>query len=39
VDRLRTDASFFGEFRIGNAKAALRFSDDVCGIIFEWNHV
>src|SRR5439155_10704635 len=35
---LRSDTSFFGQFRIGNAQAALRFSDDVGSVVFEWNH-
>jgi hypothetical protein len=30
---------FFGQLRIGNAQAALRFSDDVTDVVFEWNHV
>ena len=36
---LRTDTSFFGQFRIGNAEAALCFSDDIGGVVFQWNHI
>src|SRR5438034_2412432 len=35
----RADRRFFGQFRIGNAQAALRFSDDVTDIVFKRNHV
>jgi len=36
---LRSYARFFGKLRIGNAEAALRFSDDVAGVVFKWNHM
>jgi hypothetical protein len=35
---LRADSRFFRQFGIGNAQAALRFANDVSGIVFEWNH-
>ena len=35
---LRIDARFFSQRRIGNAQAALRFSDDVAHVVFERNH-
>ena len=34
----RTDARLFSQFRIGNAQAALRFSNDVTGVVFKRNH-
>src|SRR5436190_21801176 len=38
-DFLRTDTRFFCQFSIGDAQAALRFSNDVTDIVFERNHV
>src|SRR5215467_12964120 len=39
ADYLWTHARLFGQFRIGNTEAALRFSDDVGDVIFERNHL
>jgi hypothetical protein len=35
----RAHRRFFGQFRIGVAQPALRFSDDVTDIVFKRNHV
>src|SRR5215470_13102719 len=35
---LRIHSRLFGQLGIGNSEAALCLSDDVGGVIFEWNH-
>jgi hypothetical protein len=35
---LRIHSRFFGQLGIGNAQAAVCLSDDVAGVIFEWDH-
>ena len=38
TDFLRADPRLFCQFAIRNAQAALRFADDITGVVFERNH-